>query len=64
MMHDLQVRSIHSVSIGKVLGGSVLKYLQILKRTLGAKKETFMLKSLSGLFGMKGKPGGTLLNII
>lgn len=49
MLHDLEVKSIHSVSIRKVLGGSVLKYLQILKRTLGVKKETFMLKSLSGL---------------
>jgi len=48
-MHDLQVKSIHSVSIKKVLGENVLKHLQIWKRTLGVKKEIFVLKSLCGL---------------
>lgn len=49
MLHDLEDKSIHSVSVRKVLGGSVLKHLQILKRTLGVKNETFMLKSICGL---------------
>jgi len=49
IMHDLQVKSIHSVSIKKVLGENVLKHLQIWKRTLGVKKEIFVLKSLCGL---------------
>lgn len=42
MMHGLEAKSIHSVSIRKVLGRSVLKYLQILKGTLGMKEETLM----------------------
>lgn len=42
MRHDLGVKSINSVSIMKVLGGSVLKHLQILKRTLGGVKESYV----------------------